>query len=147
MRCTTLDPTNSKINNYNNFSFMFPYMIRPLQGHHQGRHIFKTYRWNMNDKWLFITDCAVCCIKYCLINLLQGIWITLNIQMPNRQKRSPWWWLCEGRNMWEEHKWKMTIYYWLCYLLHQIMQNQSTARNMDYVKTYVVCFLRVSDTV
>ena len=33
---------------------------------------------NMSDKCLFINDCAVCWIKYCIINLLQVIWITKN---------------------------------------------------------------------
>ena len=38
----------------------------------------ETCRGNMYDKLLFITDCAVCWIKYCTVNLLHGIWITLN---------------------------------------------------------------------
>ena len=31
---------------------------------------------NVSDKLLFITDCAVCWINCCIINLLYGIWIT-----------------------------------------------------------------------
>jgi hypothetical protein len=35
---------------------------------------------SQNSKWLFIVTCAVSWIKYYIINLLHGIWITLNGQ-------------------------------------------------------------------
>jgi len=37
---------------------------------------------NMLDKhewWVFIIDCTVCWIRYCIIITLHGIWITLNM--------------------------------------------------------------------
>ena len=33
----------------------------------------ETYRKDVSDKWLFITDCAVCFIKHIAVNLLSEI--------------------------------------------------------------------------
>ena len=38
----------------------------------------------------------------------------------------PWRWPCRGRNIYEEHEWQMSFYYWLCKLLCQILYKQYT---------------------
>jgi len=38
----------------------------------------ETCRRDVNDKLLFITDGAVCWIKYCIVSILHGIWIALD---------------------------------------------------------------------
>ena len=39
----------------------------------------ETCRRNISDKLLFITDYVICLIKYCIMKLLHGTWITLNM--------------------------------------------------------------------
>jgi hypothetical protein len=34
------------------------------------------FRRHINNKWLLITYCETCGIKYCIMNLVLGIWIT-----------------------------------------------------------------------
>jgi hypothetical protein len=41
----------------------------------------ETCRRDISDKWLFIIDCAVCWFKYCIINLLHGIWIMYKLSL------------------------------------------------------------------
>ena len=37
----------------------------------------ETCKRKASDEWLFVTDCTICWIKYCTINLLYGKQITL----------------------------------------------------------------------
>jgi hypothetical protein len=39
----------------------------------------ETCRRNISDKLLFITDYVICFINYCIMKLLHGTWITLNM--------------------------------------------------------------------
>jgi len=54
------------------YSFVNDFPEDNLQGPKQGRGA------SQNNEWLFIVTCAIGWIKYCIINLLHGIWITLN---------------------------------------------------------------------
>jgi hypothetical protein len=54
------------------YSFVNDFPEDDLQGPKQGRGA------SQNNKWLLIVTCAIGWIKYCIINLLHGIWITLN---------------------------------------------------------------------
>jgi hypothetical protein len=39
----------------------------------------ETCRRNINDKFVYITECAICWTKYCIISLLHRNWTTLKI--------------------------------------------------------------------
>jgi len=54
------------------YSFVNDFPEADLQGPKQGK------RASQNNKWLFEVTCAISWIKYCVIKLLHGIWITLN---------------------------------------------------------------------
>jgi hypothetical protein len=41
----------------------------------------ETCRKGVSHKRLFTTDCAIYCLKYCIINLLHGAWFTLNLTL------------------------------------------------------------------
>lgn len=41
----------------------------------------ETCRKGVSHKLLFTTDCVICCLKYCIINLLHGTRFTLNMPL------------------------------------------------------------------